>query len=91
MMTVRTTSHFPDTSNTTTKQMRIPLPAKAVLAFFGHICERGHKLPNDVAVKVCNELRQHFVVNGVAPISSNDLDQKINELGESVATSFGLF
>ncbi|POM60683.1 hypothetical protein PHPALM_30439 [Phytophthora palmivora] len=40
----------------------------------------SEKLPNAVAVKVCNELRQHFVVNGVAPISSNDLDRKINEL-----------
>ncbi|POM65819.1 Hypothetical protein PHPALM_18412 [Phytophthora palmivora] len=46
-MTVWMTSHFPETIDSTTKQMRITLPAKAVLAYSGHICERGHVCDRD--------------------------------------------
>ncbi|ETL79095.1 hypothetical protein F442_20866 [Phytophthora nicotianae P10297] len=38
------------------------------------------KLPSEVAVKVVCELRPHFVVIGVVPISLRDLDNRISGL-----------
>ncbi|KAJ8574484.1 hypothetical protein ON010_g4729 [Phytophthora cinnamomi] len=46
------------------------------------------KLSDEVAEKVCVALRQHFVINGAAPVSLSDLDQRINELRASIITEF---
>ncbi|OWY99979.1 hypothetical protein PHMEG_00028928 [Phytophthora megakarya] len=46
------------------------------------------KLPNEVASTVVSELRQHFVVNGVAPISLHDLDSKIADLETRMSAQF---
>ncbi|ETL80794.1 hypothetical protein L917_18741, partial [Phytophthora nicotianae] len=50
--------------------------------------ELAVKLPNEVAVKVVSELRQHFVVNGVAPVSLRDLDTRMGDLRSIMATEF---
>ncbi|ETK74116.1 hypothetical protein L915_19021 [Phytophthora nicotianae] len=50
--------------------------------------ELAVKLPNQVAVKVVSELRQHFVVNGVAPVSLRDLDTRMGDLRSIMATEF---
>ncbi|KAF1773672.1 hypothetical protein GQ600_18846 [Phytophthora cactorum] len=46
------------------------------------------KLPSEAAQKVVAELRQHFVVNGVAPVSHHDIDTRIADLRAIIAMSF---
>eukprot|EP00644_Phytophthora_capsici_P008318 jgi/Phyca11/114661/e_gw1.26.378.1 len=46
------------------------------------------KVPNEVAQHVVSELRQHFVVNGVAPVSLRDIDTRISELRASMVMEF---
>ncbi|KAJ8579002.1 hypothetical protein ON010_g202 [Phytophthora cinnamomi] len=45
-------------------------------------------LLDEVAEKVCEALRQHFVINGMAPVSLSDLDRRINELRASIIIEF---
>ncbi|KAG6948124.1 hypothetical protein JG688_00015233 [Phytophthora aleatoria] len=38
----RSELHHPDTIDSSTKSIRVPLPKDGVLAFFGHICSPTH-------------------------------------------------
>ncbi|KAE8893983.1 hypothetical protein PF003_g21836 [Phytophthora fragariae] len=46
------------------------------------------KLSNEVAVKVVSELRQQFVVNGVAPVTLRDIDMRIADLRTNMVAEF---
>ncbi|POM61973.1 hypothetical protein PHPALM_28930 [Phytophthora palmivora] len=46
-MTAWLATHFPETIDTNTNKMQIPLSNDAVLAFFGHICSPVHLCDRD--------------------------------------------
>ncbi|ETL91431.1 hypothetical protein L917_10017 [Phytophthora nicotianae] len=50
--------------------------------------ELAENLSNQVAVKVVSEVRQHFVVNGVASVSLRDVDMRMGDLRSTMATEF---
>jgi hypothetical protein len=44
-----------------------------------------NRLPNEVTSKVVLELRQHFIVNGVAPVTLRDIHKRIDALRAHLA------
>ncbi|OWY99492.1 hypothetical protein PHMEG_00029496 [Phytophthora megakarya] len=46
------------------------------------------ELPDKIAGTVVNDLRQHFVVNGVAPIALHDLDSRMIDMETRITARF---
>ncbi|KAF1783395.1 hypothetical protein GQ600_1833 [Phytophthora cactorum] len=47
-----------------------------------------NSIPNEVASKVVSEMRQHFVVNGVVPVSLRDIDMRIDKWRADLSSEF---